>query len=91
MQATATREIASFRPTDVDSLVAASLACLACLSDDVRWTLRLDGEDPTVACRCHRCGQERTVFVTPEQSLRLALQEGRPFDLSAGAPPASLL
>ncbi len=82
-----TCEIAGFRPTDVDPLVAASLACLRCLSADVEWVLRVDGEEPTVRCACRACGHRRTVEVTPEQSLRLALQGGRPFELTAGAAP----
>lgn len=82
-----TCEIAGFRPTDVDPLVAASLACLRCLSSDVQWILRLDGEEPSVRCACRACGHRRTVDVTPEQALRLALQEGRPFELTAGVAP----
>ena len=73
-------ESASFRVDDLDCHVAATLACARCLSSDVRWALSLLRYDPSAACRCNACGFERTVFLRPEQALRLSLHEQRPLD-----------
>jgi hypothetical protein len=69
-------ELASFRGNDDPSLVAAALACRACLSGDVDWSLLIDDFDAEVICRCRICGYERPVSLTSEQALRLALQHG---------------
>lgn len=68
-------ELASFRGDDDPSLVAAALACRACLSGEVDWSLRIDDFDDEVTCRCRTCGYERAVSLTSEQALRLALQD----------------
>jgi hypothetical protein len=73
-------EIATFRVDDLDCLVAASLACPGCLSSDVRWSLRPLRYDPRADCSCNACGYERTLFLRPDQALRLALHEQRPLD-----------
>jgi hypothetical protein len=69
-----TLELASFRGDDDPSLVAAALACRACLSGDVEWSLRVDDFDGEVECRCRSCGYVREVSLTSEQALRLSLQ-----------------
>ena len=66
-------ELASFRGDDHPDLVAASLACRACLSSDVEWSLAIDDFDAEAVCRCRACGYRRTVSLTSEQALRLAL------------------
>jgi hypothetical protein len=66
-------ELATFRGDDDPSLVAAALACRACLSGDVEWSLRVDDFEGTVECRCKRCGYVREVSLTSEQTLRLSL------------------
>ena len=69
-----TLELASFRGDDDPTLVAAALACRACLSGNVDWSLDVDDFDAEVTCRCCSCGYERAVSLTSEQALRLALQ-----------------
>ena len=69
-----TLELAHFRGDDDPSLVAAALACRACLSGDVEWSLRVDDFDGVVECRCRSCGYLREVSLTAEQALRLSLQ-----------------
>jgi hypothetical protein len=69
-----TLELASFRGDDDPSLVAAALACRACLSGDVQWSLLVDDFEGHVECRCRSCGYSRTVSLTSEQTLRLSLQ-----------------
>jgi uncharacterized Zn finger protein len=54
--------------------VAAALACRACLSGDVEWSLRVDDFDGEVECRCLQCGYVREVSLTSEQALRLSLE-----------------
>jgi hypothetical protein len=66
-------ELANFRGDDEPALVAAALACRACLSGEVEWSLRVDDFDGTVECRCRRCGYVREVSLTSEQTLRLSL------------------
>jgi hypothetical protein len=66
-------ELANFRGDDDPSLVAAALACRACLSGDVEWSLRVDDFDGIVECRCNSCGYAREVSLTSEQTLRLSL------------------
>jgi hypothetical protein len=68
-------ELASFRGDDDPCLIAASLACRVCLSGDVEWSLRVDDFDGEVVCRCRACGDERTVSLTSDQTLRLSLQD----------------
>jgi uncharacterized Zn finger protein len=70
------REVASFRGDDDPSLVAAALACRACLSGDVEWSLRVEDFEGEVECRCRNCGYVREVSLTSEQTLRLSLQPG---------------
>ncbi len=67
-------ELAIFRGDDDPSLVAAALACRACLSGDVEWSLRVDDFDGEVECRCLQCGYVREVSLTSEQALRLSLE-----------------
>jgi hypothetical protein len=67
-------ELASFRGDDDPCLVSAALACRACLSGDVEWSLRIDDFDGEVECRCRDCGYTRRVSLTSEQTLRLSLQ-----------------
>jgi hypothetical protein len=69
-----TLELATFRGDDDPSLVAAALACRACLSGDVEWSLEVDDFDGQVECRCRACGYVRMVSLTSEQALRLSLQ-----------------
>ena len=67
-------ELASFRGDDDPCLVSAALACRACLSGDVEWSLHIDDFDGEVECRCRDCGYARRVSLTSEQTLRLSLQ-----------------
>ena len=67
-------DVARFRPDDPDALVWASLACPVCLrSDGVQWTGALDGYDPSIRCECAPCQQQWSVYLVPEQALRLGL------------------
>jgi hypothetical protein len=66
-------ELASFRGDDDPSLVAAALACRACLSGEVEWSLRVDDFEGTVECHCRHCGYVREVSLNSEQALRLSL------------------
>ena len=66
-------ELATFRGNDDPSLVAAALACRACLSGNVGWSLRVEDFEGTVECRCLDCGYAREVSLTSEQTLRLSL------------------
>lgn len=67
-------ELATFRGNDDPSLVAATLACRACLSGDVEWALMVGDFEGEVECRCRTCGYTRAVSLTSEQTLRLSLQ-----------------
>ena len=67
-------ELAIFRGDDDPSLVAAALACRACLSGEVEWSLRVDDFEGTAECRCQTCGYVREVSLTSEQTLRLSLE-----------------
>ena len=67
------REIASFRGDDDPSLVEAALACRACLSSEVDWSLEVGEFDGQVHCRCRDCGYRRVVSLTSDQTLRLSL------------------
>jgi hypothetical protein len=66
-------ELANFRGDDDPQLVAAALACRACLSGEIEWSLRVDDFEGTVECRCKSCGYAREVSLTSEQTLRLSL------------------
>ena len=66
-------ETATFRGDDAPCLVEASLACRVCLSGAIEWSLRGEHWDAEVRCRCRNCGDSRTVSLTDEQALRLAL------------------
>ena len=68
-------ELANFRGDDEPALVAAALACRACLSGAVEWSLRVEDFEGTVECRCQSCGYVREVSLTSEQALRLSLTE----------------
>lgn len=71
-------DVARFRPDDPDALVRASLACPVCLRcDGVRWVGALDGYDPSIRCECAWCQREWTVYLVPEQALRLGLMPAR--------------
>jgi hypothetical protein len=87
---TATVEVAAFRPQDDDSLVGASLSCPVCLREEIDWSLVVGRYEATVRCRCLRCSHERTVFVTLDQALRLALQGDRPLDPTLRPAPLPL-
>jgi uncharacterized Zn finger protein len=67
-------ELAYFRGDDDPALVAAALACRACLSGDVDWSLMIEDFEAEVICRCRSCGYVRTVALTDEQALRMSLQ-----------------
>ncbi len=67
-------ELASFRADDDPLLVAAALACRACLSGDVEPSLVIDDFDAEAICRCRACGYTREVSLTCEQALRLSLE-----------------
>jgi hypothetical protein len=76
-------ELATFRGDDDPRLVAAAIACRVCLSGDVAWTLALDEfGDGQIECRCRACGAARTVTLTWEQALRLALHRERPLEVA---------
>jgi hypothetical protein len=67
-------DIARFRPDDPDSLVTSALACPYCLrAEDVEWDDSLEGYDPSVQCRCPSCQTRWSVYLAPEQALRLGL------------------
>jgi hypothetical protein len=70
----AMEELATFRGDDDPVLVAAALACRACLSGEVDWSLLIEDFDAEAMCRCRSCGYVRTVSLTSEQALRLSLQ-----------------
>jgi hypothetical protein len=76
-------ELASFRGDDDPRLVAAAIACRACLSGDVDWSLQV-GEwgDGHARCRCRSCGDTRTLSLTWDQALRLTLERERPLELA---------
>jgi hypothetical protein len=70
-------DTARFRTDDPDLLVLASLACPLCLrSEQVRWQAALDGYDPSVQCLCPDCGERWSVYLAPQQALRLSLIGG---------------
>jgi hypothetical protein len=69
-----TLELANFRGNDDPCLVQAALACRACLSGDVEWSLAVEDFEGHVECSCRSCGYSRTVSLTSEQTLRLSLQ-----------------
>jgi hypothetical protein len=66
-------ELATFRGDDEPALVEAALACRACLSGAVTWSLRVEDFEGAVECRCRSCGYVREVSLTSEQALRLSL------------------
>lgn len=66
-------ETANFRADDAAPLVEASLACRMCLSGQIDWSLQVEEWDAEVVCRCRGCGDRRTVSLTGDQALRLAL------------------
>jgi hypothetical protein len=66
-------ETTTFRGDDDPRLVRAALACSACLSGEVDWTLGLDEWDAQVECSCRSCGHRRVVALSPQQALRLSL------------------
>ncbi len=69
-------DIARFRPDDPDELVSASLACPICLrSESVQWQTALQGYDPSVLCRCPSCERRWSVYLAPDQALRLGLMD----------------
>lgn len=70
--------MASFRGDDSPLLVQASLACRACLSGDVDWALSHDDAfERRVEISCRACGYLRSVSLTGDQALRLALDGHR--------------
>jgi hypothetical protein len=81
---------AQFLADDPGCLVMASLACACCLGSDVEWTLEGEGYDPSVSIVCRECGDEREVFLTPEQALRLSLHVTCPLDSAPRLPGIGL-
>jgi hypothetical protein len=79
-----------FRGDDPECMVAAGLACRACLSSDVDWSLVAEPWDARVVCRCRRCEHERTLSLTPDQALRLSLRRDRDQRPAAPEPHAGL-
>jgi hypothetical protein len=77
----ASQETTVFHGDDPDCLVAAGLACRACLSSDVGWALELDPWEERVHVRCRACRHARVLSLTPDQALRLSLHAEQ-------APPA---
>jgi hypothetical protein len=67
-------ELATFRGNDDPLLVAAALACRACLSGDVEWALEVEDFGGWVHCLCRSCGERRAMSLTPDQALRLSLE-----------------
>ena len=67
-------DLANFRGDYDPALLAAALACRACLSGEVDWSLLIEDFDAEAICRCRSCGYARTVSLTSEQALRLSLQ-----------------
>ena len=67
-------ELATFRGDDDPALVAAALACRACLSGEVDWSLSIEDFKAEAICRCRSCGYVRPVSLNSEQALRLSLQ-----------------
>lgn len=67
-------ETASFRGDDAACFVEASLACRRCLSSAVDWSLDVEDFDEEVKVECRSCGYRRTVSLTGDQALRLALE-----------------
>jgi hypothetical protein len=63
----------TFRGDDPAVLVDAGLACDACLSGAVDWTLDGDPIEPSALTRCPQCGAHALVYLTWDQALRLAL------------------
>ena len=78
---------AFFRGSDQDCLVAAALSCPVCLSSEVSWRLEESAYESCAECECRDCGHARTVFLQPEQALRLALQADRPLDTTLRPEP----
>ena len=74
MEAEGVQELATFRGDDDPALVAAALACRACLSSEVDWSLLIGDFEAEAICHCQACGYARTVSLTSEQALRLSLQ-----------------
>ncbi len=69
-------ETAAFRGDDPTCLVTAGLACRLCLSSEVEFELAGEPWEHEARCRCRECGHRRSVSLTPEQALRLALHDG---------------
>jgi hypothetical protein len=45
--------------------------CLGC--EQVEWDEALEGYDPSIRCECASCQQQWSVYLAPEQALRLGL------------------
>jgi hypothetical protein len=58
-------------------LVEASLSCPVCLGT-VDWLLDDEPLEASVRCRCRHCRQERVVYLTADQALRLSLTPALP-------------
>lgn len=78
-------ETAAFRGDDPGCLVTAALACRVCLSGDVAFALAAEPWEAWAHCSCRACGHERTLSLTGDQALRLALT-GQPAQDAAPAP-----
>ncbi len=67
-------DTARFRAEDPDPLVLAAFTCPVCLGEDsVHWDASLEGYDPSVECGCESCDLRWSVYLTPQQALRLHL------------------
>ncbi len=70
----ALNDTARFRAEDPDPLVLAAFACPVCLGEHcVDWDASLEGYDPSVECRCETCDLRWSVYLTPQQALRVHL------------------
>jgi len=66
--------LAGFRGDDEPCLVAAALACPACLSSDPALAVSPDDLGGEARCACRACGHRWVLGLTPDQVLRLSLQ-----------------
>jgi hypothetical protein len=64
-------DVARFRPTDDEQVVAASFACPVCLRRPAASTLHAEPED-LVSSAC-TCGTEWQTLLDPDQTLRMSL------------------
>lgn len=73
-------DVARFGPEEPEEVVAAALACQACLRAPAAVLVVEDGPELTAVCHCPRCDVSTEVALDGRQALRLAL-----------APPSQML